>query len=57
VQMHGGLGITEELDVSHYFRRAMAIDSLFGGRDVHLARFTALTLAAGQQGELQCVPM
>ena len=56
VQMHGGLGITEELDVSHYFRRAMAIDSLFGGRDLHLARFTALTLAA-QQGEQQCVPM
>jgi alkylation response protein AidB-like acyl-CoA dehydrogenase len=59
VQMHGGLGITEELDVSHYFRRAMTIDSLFGGRDPHMARFTALSLAAGQeqQGEPQCVPM
>ena len=45
VQMHGGLGVTEELDVSHYFRRAMTIDALFGGRDWHLERFTALALA------------
>lgn len=57
VQMHGGLGITEELDVSHYFRRAMTIDSLFGGRDLHMARFTAHSLMADQPGELPCVPM
>ena len=57
VQLHGGLGITEELDVSHYFRRAMAIDCLFGGRDKHMARFSALSLAANQQGETPCVPM
>ena len=53
VQMHGGLGITEEVDVSHYFRRAMTIDSLFGGRDPHMARFTALSL----KEEAPCVPM
>ncbi|SFV15242.1 acyl-CoA dehydrogenase family protein [Pseudoduganella namucuonensis] len=57
VQMHGGLGITEELDVSHYFRRAMTIDSLFGGRDQHMERFTEHALTAGQPGERQCVPM
>ncbi len=56
VQLHGGLGITEELDVSHYFRRAMTIDSLFGVRDQHLARFTETTLAE-PQGDLQCAPM
>jgi alkylation response protein AidB-like acyl-CoA dehydrogenase len=39
VQMHGGLGITEELDVSHYFRRVMVINALFGSRDEHFARF------------------
>lgn len=39
VQMHGGLGVTEELDVSHYFRRVMVINALFGGRDVHFERF------------------
>jgi hypothetical protein len=41
VQMHGGIGITDELDVSHYYRRAMVIGTLFGNRDFHLARFAA----------------
>ncbi|MEP7298808.1 MAG: acyl-CoA dehydrogenase family protein [Burkholderiales bacterium] len=45
VQMHGGLGITDELDVSHYFRRAMVINALFGSRDSHFARFVDATLA------------
>ena len=39
VQMHGGVGITEELDISHYFRRVMVINALFGSRDEHFARF------------------
>lgn len=39
VQLHGGLGITEELDISHYFRRVMVINALFGSRDEHMARF------------------
>ncbi|BAL24648.1 acyl-CoA dehydrogenase family protein [Azoarcus sp. KH32C] len=43
VQMHGGLGITEELDVSHYFRRLMVNAALFGSRDEHFARFLAAT--------------
>lgn len=43
VQMHGGLGITEELDISHYFRRVMVINALFGSRDEHLARFVGAT--------------
>lgn len=50
VQMHGGLGVTEELDVSHYFRRAMVIDNLFGGRDAHAERFIA---ASRQHGGMQ----
>lgn len=41
VQMHGGVGITEELDVSHYFRRLMVNAALFGSRDEHFARFLA----------------
>ena len=41
VQMHGGLGLTEELDVSHYFRRLMVNAALFGSRDEHLSRFLA----------------
>ncbi len=46
VQMHGGLGITEELDVSHYFRRLMVNAALFGSRDEHFARFLAATFHA-----------
>lgn len=39
VQMHGGVGLTEELDVSHYFRRLMVNAALFGNREMHFARF------------------
>ena len=45
VQMHGGLGITDELDISHYFRRAMVINALFGSRDEHFSRFVEASLA------------
>ena len=43
VQLHGGIGVTEELDVGHYFRRLTAFGNLFGDRDHHLQRFAALT--------------
>lgn len=46
VQLHGGLGITEELDVSHYFRRIMLLNTLFGGRDQHFLRFVEQSLTA-----------
>ena len=45
VQMHGGLGVTDELDVSHYFRRVMVINALFGSRDQHFGRFVDAALA------------
>ena len=44
VQLHGGVGITEELEVSHYFRRLMVNAALFGRHDEHLARFIELSL-------------
>lgn len=50
VQMHGGLGITEELNVSHYFRRLMVNASMFGSRDEHFARFLATTSCVGSEG-------
>ena len=40
VQLHGGMGVTEELAVSHYFKRLTAINTLFGDADHHLARFS-----------------
>ncbi len=40
IQMHGGIGIADELAVSHYYRRAQVIGTLFGNRDFHLAQFS-----------------
>jgi hypothetical protein len=42
VQLHGGMGMTEELSVGHYFKRLTIIDTLFGNADFHLKRFGAL---------------
>jgi hypothetical protein len=39
VQIHGGMGMTWELDIAHYFKRMTAIDLLFGNADYHLDRF------------------
>jgi alkylation response protein AidB-like acyl-CoA dehydrogenase len=37
IQLHGGIGITEECQVGHYFRRLSMIEILFGDTDHHLA--------------------
>jgi pimeloyl-CoA dehydrogenase small subunit len=37
IQLHGGIGMTMEYKVSHYFKRASMIDTLFGDADHHLA--------------------
>ena len=39
VQMHGGIGMTDELAIGHYFKRIMVINRLLGDRDAHLAAF------------------
>ena len=39
VQLHGGMGMTEELRVAHYFKRLLVIDAQFGNHDYHLAQF------------------
>ncbi len=41
VQLHGGMGVTDELDVSHYFKRLMAIEMQFGSTDQHLEAYAA----------------
>ena len=40
VQMHGGMGVVDELIVSHYFKRLTMIDLTFGDADYHLASFS-----------------
>jgi len=42
VQLHGGMGMNEELKVSHAFRRLTVLAREFGDADHHLARFAAL---------------
>ena len=42
IQIHGGIGMTDELDVAHLFKRVTAIDLLFGNGDFHAARFASL---------------
>jgi pimeloyl-CoA dehydrogenase small subunit len=37
IQMHGGIGMTMEYKVGHYFKRVTMIDKLFGDADHHLA--------------------
>jgi alkylation response protein AidB-like acyl-CoA dehydrogenase len=42
VQLHGGMGMTEELKISHTFRRLTVLAAQFGDADYHLARFATL---------------
>lgn len=42
VQLHGGMGMTDELNIGHYFKRLTIIDTLFGNVDYHLKRFGRL---------------
>ncbi len=42
IQNHGGMGMTDELAVSHFFKRVTMIDLLFGNADYHLDRYRAL---------------
>lgn len=39
IQMHGAIGMTDELPASHYFKRLLMIDAMFGNSAHHLARF------------------
>ena len=44
IQIHGGMGMTDELAVGHYFKRATMIESQFGSTDWHLRRYERLTM-------------
>jgi alkylation response protein AidB-like acyl-CoA dehydrogenase len=45
IQIHGGMGVTWELDVSHYFKRLTAIGLMFGSADWHLDQLAAPDVA------------
>ncbi|MEH2503935.1 alkylation response protein AidB-like acyl-CoA dehydrogenase [Bradyrhizobium sp. AZCC 1578] len=42
VQLHGAMGVTEELDIGSYFKRLLAFETLFGGSAHHYRRHAAL---------------
>ena len=41
IQLHGGMGMTDELNVGHYFKRLSMIESLFGNIDHHLKKYAS----------------
>lgn len=43
VQLHGGMGVSEELDIGHHYIQLTMLDRLFGDRDFHLRRYADLT--------------
>jgi alkylation response protein AidB-like acyl-CoA dehydrogenase len=48
VQLHGAMGMVDELIVSHYFKRLTMIDMTLGDADFHLARFSDVALGKGR---------
>jgi alkylation response protein AidB-like acyl-CoA dehydrogenase len=42
IQTHGGMGMTDEMSISHYFKRLAMIDMMFGNADWHLKRVAAM---------------
>ncbi|HEX7427497.1 MAG TPA: acyl-CoA dehydrogenase family protein [Mycobacterium sp.] len=43
VQLHGGMGMTEELAIGHYFKRLTAMQYEFGSTDQHIGRYARLS--------------
>jgi alkylation response protein AidB-like acyl-CoA dehydrogenase len=46
IQLHGGMGMTDELMVSHHFKRLTALDLILGDTDFHIQKFIALSQTA-----------
>ncbi|WP_250504189.1 acyl-CoA dehydrogenase family protein [Caballeronia sp. AZ7_KS35] len=46
IQLHGGIGMTDELAVGHYYKRALVVASLFGDVDHHFEQFLATSRAS-----------
>jgi alkylation response protein AidB-like acyl-CoA dehydrogenase len=42
VQLHGGMAMTEELAIGHYFKRLTAVQLQFGSTELHIARYAGL---------------
>ncbi len=53
IQLHGGMGMTDELNVGHYVKRLAAIETTFGDGDLHLDRFWEGAAAAPVEAPLR----
>ncbi|MAS58255.1 MAG: pimeloyl-CoA dehydrogenase small subunit [Gammaproteobacteria bacterium] len=42
IQIHGGMGVTDELNIGHFFKRLTTIGTIFGNSDFHLKRYSVL---------------
>ena len=42
VQLHGGMGMTDELNVGHYFKRLSMIENSYGNIDHHLKKYSSV---------------
>jgi alkylation response protein AidB-like acyl-CoA dehydrogenase len=42
IQLHGGMGMTDEMHISHYFKRLAMIDTMFGDHSHHMKQYMAL---------------
>ena len=47
IQIHGGMGLTDELAVGHYAKRLMIINTTFGNGDYHQNKFNAIAYGSG----------
>ena len=52
VQLHGGMGIVDELMVSHYFKRLTMIDLTLGDADYHLGKYSDSIVARGAKSSV-----
>ncbi|MDF2365696.1 acyl-CoA dehydrogenase family protein [Sneathiella sp.] len=42
IQLHGGMGMTDEYSIGHYFKRLTTLEMLFGNTDYHFKKYAAL---------------
>jgi alkylation response protein AidB-like acyl-CoA dehydrogenase len=47
IQLHGGMGMTDEYPVGHYFKRLVVLEKAYGDSDWHLARYASLRIGQG----------
>jgi hypothetical protein len=50
VQLHGAMGMVDELIISHYFKRLTMIDLTLGDADFHFARFSDAAIGDAAPG-------